>query len=143
MTRIYIWYNDDDRLTRASYRRQYHRGSVAVLAACATSSPRDDMTLLKTLNRNGIDPMVVSPFMVQVDYGGRLVYELTKVIRERRATRSTPTVAEMFSEATRNTAAYVAQRSSRRYEEMALEYVLAGDAGLRLCPALQQEQFPQ
>jgi len=139
----YVWYDDDARLTRASFRRHYHRGSVAILAACATSNPRDDMALLKTLNHNGIDAMVVSPFMVQVDYGGRLVYELTQVIREHRTERNTPTLAELFSEATRNTAAYFAQRSSKRYEEMGLEYVLAGDAGLTLCPAPHQEQSPR
>jgi hypothetical protein len=125
----------EERVLPGELRRKYSRGSIALLASCATGSPSSDMAILNKLNSNGMDAMIVSPFKVRLDYGARLALEFTNVVRAHRRNGTTPTLAQIFSEATAATTHYFADRArQQRLEDMALEFVLLGDPYLRLCP---------
>ncbi|MDE5454136.1 hypothetical protein GWE18_15005 [Bradyrhizobium sp. CSA112] len=125
----------EERILAGELRRKYPRGSIALLASCATGSPSSDMAILNKLTSSGIDAMVVSPFKVRLDYGARLALEFTNIVRAHRRNGTTPTLAQIFGEATAATAQHFADRPREQYlEDMALEFVLVGDAYLRLCP---------
>ena len=125
----------EDRVLAGEFRRKYPRGSIALLASCATGSPSSDMAILNKLNSNGVDAMIISPFKVRLDYGARLSLEFTNIVREHRRNGATPTLAQMFNEATAATTQHFADRARKeRLEDMALEFVLVGDPYLRLCP---------
>ena len=125
----------EDRVLPGELRRQYSRGGIALLASCATGSPSSDMAILNKLNSNGINAMIVSPFKVRLDYGARLALEFTNIVRTHRRNGTTPTLAEIFGEATAATTRHFADRArQQRLEDMALEFVLVGDPYLRLCP---------
>ena len=115
------------------FKRKYSRGSIAMLASCATSHPKD-MEMLRTLNNNGIDAMVVSPFRIPVDYGARLAIEFTSIVREKpKPGQSAPTVAQIFSTASTKAADYFSQRGNKRMSDMALQFILVGDPYLKPC----------
>jgi hypothetical protein len=125
----------EDRVLAGEFLRKYPRGGIALLASCATGNPSSDMAILNKLNSNGMDAMIVSPFKVRLDYGARLAFEFTNVVRAYRRSGATPTLAQMFSEATAATTHHFADRArQQRLEDMALEFVLVGDPYLRLCP---------
>jgi hypothetical protein len=125
--------NEVDRLLVGEFKRQYPPGSVGLLASCETGSPKDDMKLLRTLNRNGMDAMVVSPFKVPVKYGARLAMEFATLVRVSRQNRLAPTVAELFSKASTNAAKYFREHGDGKMQDMVLEFILVGDPYLRLC----------
>jgi DNA-binding LacI/PurR family transcriptional regulator len=125
--------NQADRLKAEFFRRSYPPGSVALLASCATSNPRDDMAILRTLNQNGIEAMIVSPFRIPVDYGARLVMDFTNSVRLSRKNRETPTVAQLFAKAAADTARYFIDKGDRRLQYVALEFILVGNPSLKLC----------
>jgi hypothetical protein len=92
------------------------------------------MDLLNGLNDSGIDAMIVSPFNVRIDYGARMAFEFAKVVREHRDNRRTPTLAEMFVQASGETKEYFKKKKpNAKLEEMALEFILLGNPYLRLC----------
>ena len=125
----------EDRVLPGELRRKYSRGSIALLASCATGSPSSDMAILNKLNSNGMDAMIVSPFKVRLDYGARLAFEFINVVRAHRRNGTTPTLAQIFSDASAATTHHFADRArQQRLEDMALEFVLVGDPYLRLCP---------
>lgn len=125
----------EDRILPGELRRKYSRGSIALLASCATGSPSSDMAILNKLNSNGVDAMIVSPFNVRLDYGARLALEFTNIVRAHRRNGTTPTLAQIFSDASAATTHHFADRArQQRLEDMALEFVLVGDPYLRLCP---------
>jgi hypothetical protein len=131
---IYIE-SPEDRLLPAELRRRYTSGSIALLASCTVSNPSGDMAFINRLNSNGMDAMIVSPFNVRLDYGARLALEFANTVRAHRRNGTTPTVAQMFSEATLAATRYFGdQARQQRLEDMALEFELVGDPYLRLCP---------
>lgn len=76
--------------------------------------------------------MVVSPLPIRVDFGTRLAIEFAAVIRDAEAERRTPTLAELFEAAHKRTAEHFREKGSE-FDDMALEFVILGDHGLRLC----------
>ncbi|MCS3932079.1 MULTISPECIES: hypothetical protein [Bradyrhizobium] len=125
----------EERVLPGELRRKYSRGSIALLASCATGSPSSDLSILTKLNSNGMDAMIVSPFKVRLDYGARLALEFTNIVMAHRRNGTTPTLAQIFSEATAATTHHFANRDrQQRLEDMALEFVLVGDPYVRLCP---------
>jgi hypothetical protein len=123
--------NIDGRVGTPGLRHSFPRGSIAILAACVTAKPSSGMALLNRLNDKGVDAMIVSPFNVRLDYGSRMALEFAKVVRQHRADQHTPTLAEMFAEATTNTMTFFEQNP--RLAEMALEFILVGNPYVRLC----------
>lgn len=130
-----VFFDDiNGRVLAQGLRHAYPPGSVAVLAACVTAKPNTEMDILNGLNDNGVDAMIVSPFNVRIDYGSRMAFEFAKVVRENRKNRLTPTLAEMFAQATAQTTQFLKNRNSNaRLEDMALEFILVGNPYLRLC----------
>jgi branched-chain amino acid transport system substrate-binding protein len=130
-----VFFDDiNGRVLSHALRHPYPSGSVAVLAACVTAKPNTGMDILNGLNDSGIDAMIVSPFDVEINYGSRMAFEFAKVVRDHRQNRRTPTLAEMFAEATAATAKSLKSRDSNvRLEDMALEFILVGNPYLRLC----------
>jgi PQQ-dependent dehydrogenase (methanol/ethanol family) len=115
-------------------RHLYPPGSIAVLAACGTAKPNTGMDVLNGLNDRGVDAMIVSPFNVRIDYGSRMAFEFAKVVRDNRQNRRTPTLAEMFAQATAATRQFFKnQNNNARLEDVALEFILAGNPYLQLC----------
>jgi branched-chain amino acid transport system substrate-binding protein len=130
-----VYFDDiNGRVLAQGLRHAYAPGSIAVLAACVTAKPSSDMDILNGLNDSGIDAMIVSPFNVRIDYGARMALEFAKVVREHREKRRTPTLAEMFAQATGQTKEFFKKKNpNARLDEMALEFILVGNPYLRLC----------
>jgi hypothetical protein len=130
-----VFFDDiNGRVLAQGLRHAYPPGSIAVLAACVTAKPNTGMDILRGLNDSGVDAMIVSPFNVRIDYGSRMAFEFAKVVRDNRQNGRTPTLAEMFAQATAATMQVVKnQNSNARLEDMALEFILAGNPYLRLC----------
>ncbi|MDI2077406.1 branched-chain amino acid ABC transporter substrate-binding protein [Bradyrhizobium sp. Mp27] len=130
-----VYFDDvNGRVLHQGLRHAYPPGSVAVLAACVTANPSSGMDILNGLNDSGVDAMIVSPFNVRIDYGARMAFEFAKVVRQHRENRRTPTLAEMFAQATGETKEFFKKKKpNARLEEMALEFILLGNPYLRLC----------
>ena len=133
----YLWFTDKTaRVGREGLARRYAPGSVAVLSACTTASPEgDNLAWATKLNRQGIDAMIMSPFPVPADYAVRLALEFGGAVSSARASNATPTFLELFRSATRASADYFRAKygAGVAYDELALEFVVAGDPSLRLC----------
>lgn len=129
-----LWFESElDRVVHDSIVRKFSPGSVAILSACSAANPGgDNLVVLKTLNHNGIDAMIVSPFPVRADYGSKLAENLVSVIESERAASRTPTLAEIFEQAAALTAEQV-KEFNVTLDEMALEFLLLGDYNIRLC----------
>jgi hypothetical protein len=92
------------------------------------------MDVLKGLNDSGVDAMIVSPFNVRLDYGSRMAFEFAKVVRNNRQSQQTPTLLEMFTQATAATTQFFKnENTNARREDMALEFILVGNPYLTLC----------
>ena len=104
--------NVNGRVVAPELRHAYPPGSIAVLAACVTAKPNSGMDILNGLNDNGIDAMIVSPFNVRLDYGSRMAFEFAKAVRDNRAKRRTPTLAEMFAQATAATGQFSRRKTA-------------------------------
>jgi hypothetical protein len=130
----YVWYNAAaDRIAKEGLKRNFPVGSIAILSACATGAPtHDNRAILETLNGNGVDAVILSPIPIRADYGARLALDFAEVIRSNIENRKTPTVAEIFQQATEQTADYFA-RLGVLLGEASLEFVIAGDHRLHFC----------
>jgi hypothetical protein len=92
------------------------------------------MDILNGLNDSGVDAMIVSPFNVRLDYGSRMAFEFAKVVRDNRQSQRTPTLLEMFSQATTATTQFFKNgNNNSRLEDMAREFILVGNPYVRLC----------
>ena len=130
-----VYFNDPPRrIPPNGFLRSYPAGSIALVASCAISKPNSGMAIINRLNSSGMDAMIVSPFKVRVDYGFRLAVEFTKVVRESRDKRLTPTLGEVFAQAKLATTEFF-NKSARKeqLQDMGLEFVLIGNPFLRLC----------
>lgn len=132
----YLWFADKaQRVGREAVARRFPPGSVALLSACTTAAPEgDNLAWLNKLNRQGMDAMVVSPFPVPAGYAARLTLEFAAAVQAARTAGTTPTLLELFEKASQATADHFRAAYGAAYDDLALEFVLAGDPGLRLCP---------
>jgi len=117
--------------------RQFASGSVAILSACSVaSSAGNNQDILEILNRNNIDAMVISPFPIKPDYGAILAIKFMEALDEAKATPEGLTLAELFNRAADKTTTYFKDpnHGKHNYEQMALEFIIAGDYRIRIAP---------
>ncbi len=130
-----IWFSKSEQtavIQTQSITRTFPSGSVAVLAACATSGAGlEHRSLVEKLNRLGIDAMVLSPFAVDPEFGIRLALEFQKIVVEEHNKQSNITFLELFQKATNQ--AIKALPKDRGYQDMALEFQVVGRTSLRFC----------
>jgi len=134
--RGYLGFNDADRpparIAAEYITREFHPGSVAVLAACTTSGDSvATRAIVDRLAYRGIDAMVVSPFAVDAEFGTRLALEFEKVVAEERAKRSGATLLHLFERAAAGVAS--AYENQGAFGDMALEFMLVGNPDITLC----------
>ena len=112
--------------------RRFPPGSVAILAACATTGKDlETNAIVERLGMRGIDALILSPFAVDASFGTRLALEFEKIIAEERGKHSGAPLLEVFENAVeRAAAAFKAQAAMR---DMALEFQIAGNPDIRLC----------
>jgi hypothetical protein len=123
----------DDFLAAADLKSaRFPRGSVAVLAACATGDLRGTPVLVDALNRAGFDTIILSPYEVQTDFGVALAISFAEeVLRSSEAT-SPPRVDDLFEQALE--AAITNLGDFSKYATgMARELLVAGRADTRVC----------
>ena len=126
-----IWFDDQaERIIRQNVTRRFPSGSVGVFAACSLAPATYDPGFVQQFNEHGIDTLIASPFSVPAEYGIRLASEFPKAIASLQSSK--PTISELFAETLKQTADAF-KSSGGKYEEMGLEYVLLGNAGIRLC----------
>lgn len=137
----YLWFADmSQRVGYEKLARRFPPGSVAMLSACVTATPGgDNLAWMTKLNRLGIDAMVVSPFPVPATYATKLALEFGAAVQTARESKLTPSFLELFKTATRSTADYFRAAYGANYDDLALEFVVAGDPTLRLCPVDEEE----
>lgn len=130
-----IWFTGEGaqgRLTVEDYNRRFPPGSLAVLGSCSASNPKgDNQAVLEWLNRSGIDVIVASPFPIEASYGVELVRGFIDSAGKAHKAKKTPTVLELFQSATSQAAKRLGAQAA--LQEKALEFVIIGDHGMRLC----------
>lgn len=135
-----LWFDSPtNRVIPEDVHRNFAPGSLAILSACSMAGAKEgNRVLLELLNERSIDAIVVSPFPVDAGYGIQLARDFVDVIQEQSAKPGPVTVARLLQLATARTAAYFkSQGSLLRYDDMALEFLIAGDHTLRLCGAAE------
>jgi len=131
-----LWFtNDADRITTEKIKRQFPAGSVAILSACsAAASEGNNQAILERLNSNGIDAMVISPFPVDAEYGAMLAIQFVQAIENAKKNSQAFSVAELFSIASEQTAKHFKEKQKINFEDMDLEFLIAGDYRIRIAP---------
>jgi len=132
----YLRYNNTDRpparIAKEYIDRRFRPGSVAVLAACTTVGNADETSgIVNRLVSQGVDSLIVSPFAVDAQFGTHFALEFEKQVVAERAKKSGASIRTLFEQATANVMATYEDQALRR--DMALEFMLVGDADLRLC----------
>jgi hypothetical protein len=130
-----LWFvpNTESSFLSQDIAHRFAPGSVAVLAACSVgdvSALSSGAGLLETLNKQGIDAAIVSPFAVRGPVGARFAFHFADEVMKARDAREAATLLELFQRATEETwnDAKIAPEKNGVYE-----FVLAGNGGLRLC----------
>jgi hypothetical protein len=131
-----LWFtNEADRITTEKIKRKFPAGSVAILSACsAASSEGNNQAILERLNRNGIDAMIISPFPVDAEYGAVLAIHFVQAIENAKKNSQAFSVAELFSMASEQTAKHFKEKQTINFEDMDLEFLIAGDYRIRIAP---------
>ncbi|HOD36823.1 MAG TPA: HEAT repeat domain-containing protein [Syntrophales bacterium] len=131
-----LWFtNDADRITAEKIKRQFPAGSVAILSACsAAASEGNNQAILERLNSNGIDAMIISPFPVDAEYGAMLAIEFVQAIEAARKNSQAFSLAELFTTASEQTARHFKEKQKINFEDMDLEFLIAGDYRIRIAP---------
>ena len=124
-----LWFTDEkNRIIREDIKRQFPPGSVGILSACsAAAAEGNNQAILEKLNANGIDAMIVSPFPVDADYGAMLAIHFVQAIEKTKAASKGLSLAELFAMASQQTATYFKTNREMNYEDMDLEFLIAGD----------------
>ena len=131
-----VWFmKDTDRITPEKIKRRFPAGSVAILSACsAASSEGNNQVILERLNTNGIDAMIISPFPVDPEYGAMLAIQFVQAIEDAKKNSQTYSVEELFSMASEKTAKHFKEKQNINYEDMDLEFLIAGDYRINIAP---------
>jgi hypothetical protein len=131
-----LWFtNEADRITTEKIKRKFPASSVAILSACsAASSEGNNQAILERLNNNGIDAMIISPFPVDAEYGAVLAIHFVQAIENAKKNSQEFSVAELFSMASEQTAKHFMEKQTINFEDMDLEFLIAGDYRIRIAP---------
>lgn len=116
--------------------RPFPPGSVAVLAACTTAGALSmQRQFTKQLNERGVDAIVMSPFPVPVPYAEQFTRDFATILRAERDKNYPAALLEIFQKANDLTVEYFRDNDQNHSvsDEMVLEFIVAGDYGLRLC----------
>lgn len=121
-----LWFtNMDNGIGAEDIGREFPPGSVAILSACSVGKVvGDNQAILNKLNFNGITAMIVSPFPVDMDYGTMLAYYFVETMKE---VKEKTNVAKLLEEAATKTATFFEKEMSLNFEDMVLEFLIAGD----------------
>jgi len=124
-----LWFTDDKiRIIREDIKRQFPPGSVGILSACSVAAAEgNNQAILEKLNVNGIDAMIISPFPVDADYGAMLAIHFVQAIEKTKVDSKGLSLAELFTVASQQTATYFREIRGINYEDMDLEFLIAGD----------------
>jgi len=95
---------------------------------------RNNQAILERLNSNGIDAMIISPFPVDAEYGRCLQSSLVQAIEAARKNSQAFSLAELFSTASEQTARQFKEEQKINFEDMDLEFLIAGDYRIRIAP---------
>jgi TRAP-type C4-dicarboxylate transport system substrate-binding protein len=130
-----ITYSQDDnpdRILDSEVQRQFHRGSFAVLAACATSgTSMESRNLISHLTENGVDAVVTSPFPVDAEFGTRFAVSFASVTESAKKKGEPAKLVDLFNRAVDLT--MEAYRDQPGYSDMALEFQIVGNHQIKLC----------
>ena len=131
-----LWFtNQAIGIVSEDIKRPFPAGSVAILSACSTaSSEGNNQAILEKLNANGIDAMIISPFPVHADYGAMLAIKFIRAIEAAKKDSKALSLAELFSMATKETASYFKDVRSLHFDDMDLEFLIAGDYRVKIAP---------
>jgi hypothetical protein len=144
-----VWFEDHTKYVKYTrIRRKFPQGSIAILSACGTGNLEADpdrMAFLKELNQQGIDAAILSPFEVPMDLGIAFIKHFDRVVLDAYAEMKSkpdqpgPQLAELFKRTI--TAIRNDQKLNQKLQfviaDPNYEFVLAGNSGLRLCPAME------
>ena len=131
-----LWYDrQENSIPVIGISRAFPKGSVAVLASCSTAAPEPNQRmLLDKLNELDVDAIVMSPFPVDTPFADRLSREFAATVQRSRGTGFT--LLDLFQIASKKTVDHFqGNQADRLPSEMALEFVIAGNYGVRLCSA--------
>jgi hypothetical protein len=133
----FIWFQDgSERVASEQLKRNFPIGSVAVFAACSTASPEGKYQEWVTkLNKHGVDAMIVSPFPVLIEYATRFALNFGLQAQNARDKHERPSFLELFRAARDATSDKFKKLygDNTGFNEMALEFVVAGDYSIRMC----------
>lgn len=119
-------------IPEAFIERRFPRGSVAFLAACETAAPDAADGLIDTLNANGIDSVVASPFSINANYAINLTRQLLFELDKAYSAGDQPTLRQLLDRAASRTAGFYPD-NERMVAKQSLELVLAGNPDIRIC----------
>lgn len=111
--------------------RRFPRGSVAVLVACAAgqlSGENRRLPLLTRLTDHQIETAILSPFPVDGPFGARFAHHFAHSVDKARRNHEGPDLRELFRQA-----AQAVRDEGFVFADQAYEFVLAGNADIRLC----------
>jgi tetratricopeptide (TPR) repeat protein len=131
-----LWFGDkDQRIISEDIQHIFPAGSVAILSACsAAAAGGNNQAILEKLNNNGIDAMIISPFPVDANYGAMFAIQLIKTLDKAKTSPKGMTIAELFQKAAEKTAEHFKKKQDINFEEMSLEFLVAGDYRILLAP---------
>jgi hypothetical protein len=112
----------------------FPRGSVALLSACSTGDLSGSTELVTALNEAGFETIILSPFEVPTRFGAHLAVAFSELVVEHRSCGGDALVAELFEVALDETVKALAPELGHRARGMALQFLIAGKGGPRLCP---------
>jgi tetratricopeptide (TPR) repeat protein len=132
----YLWFTEvGNRITIPQIKHRFPPGSIAILSACSVAAATgNNQDILKSLNEQGIDAMIISPFPVDANYGTMLAVHVIKTLGEAKAKKKEITMAELFSAATVKTKEYFKNIMGINFDDMDLEFLIAGDYRIRIVP---------
>lgn len=130
-----LWFKNTSteqaRFPISSENKIFPAGSVAFLNACSVANPTgDNLQVLTRLNRSGVDAMIVSPFPIKVKYAELLSRALIQVVKSAYDKGATPTVLEIFEEATERV---TKESNNKGIANTRYEFVALGNHQIRLC----------
>lgn len=142
-----VWFDNSLQPLRYNrIKRRFPPGSVAILSACSTAeldskAPRQ-MPFVGRLNEKGIDAAILSPFEVPLPLGLAFVQGFHDTLQQAYTAMAAqphqpgPTIQELFTDTI-----HAMQKSDTKIfaADPNVEFLLAGNAGLRLCPIKEDD----